>query len=236
MTPKFLIIIVEEDGVKTKSSLPLHFHEINGKAILEKSIESFIAILPDIKIILVLPSKDIPYWKDYCSQNNFYYRQSLVEGGFTRFHSMKRALEKVPDGALVAIQDGLRPIVSRKLLMRFFSVFDNSEEVEAVVPVIPLNDGFKIGVKQAGVYDLHSRNRLDRNDVFCIQTPQIYSSELIKKAYSQPYDINFTDDSSVVEAMEKKIKYLDGERTNIKITSLEDVILAKAILSFVNRT
>ena len=103
-------------GSRMGAELPKQFLEIDGKAILQKTIEVFRDALPGIKVITVLPEAYIDYWKDYCLKRNFICPQVLVKGGITRFHSVKNALERVPEGALVAVHDGVRPLVTEYFL------------------------------------------------------------------------------------------------------------------------
>ena len=229
MRPKFLIIMAGGAGLRMESSLPKQFLELNGRSILERSIVNFIEEFPDINIITVLPKSQILYWKEYCNKNGFYHKQILVEGGITRFHSVRNALEKVPNGAVVAIHDGVRPLITRNLI---YTLFKEAEKNKAVIPILPIVDTLKsLSRKNSEGYELIPDSYVDRDKVFSIQTPQIFYSELIKEAYCQAYNTCFTDDSSVLEAMGGIIKYIIGERTNIKITTPDDIIFAQAILS-----
>ncbi len=90
-------------GSRMRSALPKQFIALGGKPILQRTIERFIQACPDIKVVTVLPKEYIPMWKNLCQQNNFYYPQVLVEGGITRFHSVRNALSKVPDLSLIHI-------------------------------------------------------------------------------------------------------------------------------------
>ena len=115
---KYLIVVAGGSGSRMGASVPKQFLELDGKAILHRTVGKFTDAIPGIKVITVLPGQYIQSWKDYCSLRSFFCRQRIVEGGFTRFHSVKNGLEAVPDGALVAIHDGVRPLISEKMIRK----------------------------------------------------------------------------------------------------------------------
>ncbi|MDO5442146.1 MAG: 2-C-methyl-D-erythritol 4-phosphate cytidylyltransferase [Bacteroidia bacterium] len=220
-------------GTRMGTALPKQFLELGGRPILQMTIEQFVIACPDIRIITVLPKEYIQGWKNFCIQYNFIYPQILVEGGITRFHSVKNALAKVPDGAVVAIQDGVRPLVSPELIRR---MFERMSSCHALIPVLPSVDTLKAVRK---VVDSEGNERLetipdkvlDRTEIYRAQTPQIFYSEDIKSAYGQAFDTAFTDDASVAERKNIPLSYIEGERNNIKITTQDDLDFAKAILT-----
>ncbi len=228
----YLVAVAGGSGTRMHSAVPKQFMEIREKAILQRTIEKFIAACPEIKVVTVLPESHIPYWKEYCLSRNFSHPQTLVHGGVTRFHSVRAALEKVPDGAVVAIHDGVRPLVSASLIRSMVSRMDSCR---ALIPVLPVTDTLK-ALRQVRDGDDGRKlvriggREIDRSEVFAAQTPQIFRSEDIKAAYSQPYDTSFTDDASVAERYGIPLEWCPGERLNLKITTPEDMILAEAII------
>lgn len=220
-------------GTRMGASKPKQFLELGGKAILRRTIEVFLEACPGINVITVLPDEHIDYWKQYCYRNSFICPQVLVPGGITRFHSVRNALEKVPEGALVAIHDGVRPLLSTGLVNRLFSA---AESAPGVIPVIPCVDTMKTLRKKvwedgSETYSPIEGQTADRSVLYGAQTPQIFHSEIIKAAYGQAYDTAFTDDASVFEKYGKSLSYQMGERLNIKITTQEDLVLAEAIMT-----
>ena len=191
-------------------------------------MERFIEACPGIAILTVLPKEHFQTWKHYCETHNFHYPQTLVSGGITRFHSVKNALSKVPDGALVAVHDGVRPFISKELIEKMFQRMD---EVRALIPVLPSTDTLKVldRNRETGVLST-TEETLDRSRIFGAQTPQIFYSEDLKEAYSEPFDPLFTDDASVAQRHKIPLSYIEGERFNIKITTPEDLALAGMIL------
>lgn len=228
---KYVIVMAAGSGTRMGASVPKQFIELEGKAILQKTIEVFLEACPEIKVITVLPEEHIGYWKEYCLEHNFICPQILVKGGITRFHSVKNALARVPEGALVAVHDGVRPLVSVSLVRRMFA---SAEDVPALIPVVPCVDTMKMLRKEGDALVPVSGASADRSLLYGVQTPQVFHSEILKSAYSLPYETSFTDDGSVVEKYGKNLSYTMGERFNIKITTQDDLLLAKAIISLLS--
>lgn len=216
----YAVFVAGGSGTRMGSDIPKQFLELGGKPILQRTVESFLEACPDAVVITVLPRQHIPLWKDLCVRNALNCPQILVEGGMTRFHSVRNALAKVPDGAIVSIHDGVRPLASRGLIG---SMISRMEDCDALVPVIPVTDSLK--------YRDGSLPEPDRNAIVAVQTPQMFRSEIIKDAYNQAYRASFTDDASVAAAKGVRISFADGEKSNIKITTPEDLSLAKWLIS-----
>lgn len=228
---KYVIMMAAGHGTRMGSSVPKQFLDLEGKPILQRSIEKFCTAIPGIKVVTVLPDDYIKMWRDYCLQNNFSYPQSLVAGGITRFHSVRNALEKVPEGAIVAVHDGVRPMISVDLIRQMYSRME--EGLDSLIPITPSVDTLK-AVRKVTLedgsegYETIPDMMIDRSVVYGAQTPQMFRSTLLKKAYKQAFDTAFTDDASVAQKDGVKLDYILGERTNIKITTPEDLYFAKA--------
>lgn len=229
---KYVVMMAAGSGTRMGMQMPKQFLELGGKAILRRTMEVFLRACPDISVVTVLPEQYMDYWRQYCYDNDFICPQILVKGGITRFHSVRNALKKVPDGAVVAVHDGVRPLVSETMVREMFKVAEN---VPALIPVIPCVDTMK--VLQKKVWDDGSETLsaipgqcVDRSVLYGAQTPQIFHSELLKSAYGQAFDTAFTDDASVVEKYGKSLSYTMGERLNMKITTAEDLMLAEAVM------
>ena len=219
-------------GMRMGAEVPKQFIELDGKAILHRTIEVFLNACPGINIITVLPESHMDYWRQYCLDRNFICPQVLVKGGITRFHSVRNALEKVPEGAVVAVHDAVRPLVSEAFV---WNMFERAEETPSLIPVLPCVDTMKVldkkKIRGEEVLVTMDGQSVDRSVLYAAQTPQIFHSEVLKDAYCQAFDTAFTDDASVVLKNGKNLSYLIGERFNIKITTQDDLVLAKAILS-----
>lgn len=225
---RYVIIMAAGSGTRMGGPLPKQFLEIGGKAILQHTIEAFLEACPGIYVVTVLNADYIEYWRHYCLRRNFTCPQITVAGGFTRFHSVRNALEKIPDGAIVAVHDGVRPLVTPSLLRE---MFEKAENVPALIPVVPCVDTLKVLEKDGDELRTVGGAVADRSVLYAAQTPQIFHSEILKPAYSLAYDTMFTDDASVVQKYGKSLSYTMGERLNIKITTQEDLLLAEAVMS-----
>ena len=224
---KFLVIPAGGSGVRMGADVPKQFLLLDGKPILRLTIERFLEAVPDIHVVTVLPEAHIGWWRQYCAKDGFTCPQKMVEGGFTRFHSVKNALQHIPDGAIVAVHDSVRPLISVAKIRELFAAAENAP---AVIPATPCTDTLKaVSKREDGAFEV--TGSVDRSAVWGVQTPQIFHSEVLKKAYDRGYDTIFTDDASVVSAAGIPVLCIEGERTNIKITTPEDLLLAQAVLS-----
>jgi len=216
----YCIFVAGGSGSRMGADIPKQFLKIGGQTILQRTVERFVEAAPDLSVITVLPEAHFDTWKEICSCGSLDVPQILVKGGITRFHSVKNALAKVPDGAVVAIHDGVRPVISVDLIRK---MRERMSSCEALIPVIPVVDTLRST-------DISYPNP-DRSRTVAVQTPQMFLSEVVKKAYRMPYSTSFTDDASVVEASNTPLSFIDGERCNIKITTPEDLRLAELFLS-----
>lgn len=232
MTPrnKILIVMAAGSGTRMGSSTPKQFLDLGGKPVLRRTIETFVSADPDIKVVTVLPKEHLSFWKEYCLANDFTCPQLLVAGGITRFHSVRNALARVPDGSIVAIHDGVRPLVSAGLVRNMFSRMVEGK-TRALIPVVPSVDTLK--VLDSNLAD--TGEEVDRTRIYGAQTPQMFLSEDIKEAYSQAFDTAFTDDASVAAKKGIPLSFCLGERYNFKLTSPEDLALARMIISSLSR-
>lgn len=214
------IFVAGGSGSRMGSSVPKQFLPLDGVPILQRTIERFLDAVPELNVITVLPASGIDDWRRICLSGSLVCRQTLVKGGITRFHSVKNALAHVPDGAIVMIHDGVRPLVSVEMIRKMLS---RMETERALIPVIPMVDTLR--------YKDGREPSPDRTQIVAVQTPQIFFSEDIRRAYGQAYSESFTDDASVAAAAGIPVSMAEGERFNIKITTREDLFLAGAIIS-----
>jgi 2-C-methyl-D-erythritol 4-phosphate cytidylyltransferase len=217
------IFVAGGSGTRMGGEVPKQFLLLDGRPILQRTIERFLEAEPELKVITVLPRAHFQTWKDLCAVHSFHCPQTLVAGGLTRFHSVQNALRKVPDGAVVSIHDGVRPLISAALVRRMLDRMASDEDCPALLPVVPVVDTLRS--TDPGVPDP------DRSKTVAVQTPQIFRSEAIKAAYRQAYDLSFTDDASVAARNGIPLAFEQGERFNLKITTPEDLVLAEAILT-----
>ncbi len=218
----FAIIVAGGSGSRMGSEIPKQFLLLQNKPVLMHTIEAFYNYNSNIEIILVLPDSQKDYWAKLCLDHSFNIQHKVVSGGATRFYSVKNGLESLDtnEEAIVAIHDGVRPLVNKITIDNCFSI---AQLKGNAIPFIPLNDSIR---KVEGLNSMH----VNRDDYKAIQTPQVFHLQLIKNAYSQNYQEHFTDDASVLESSGVQISLVDGNRENIKITTPIDLMFAEAIL------
>lgn len=225
---KYVIFTAAGSGTRMKASEPKQFLLLGGLPVLHRSIFSFVDACPDVKVVTVLPKNQIEHWKDLCIKYPLDVPQIIVEGGITRFHSVRNALAKVPDGAIVAVHDGVRPLVSKELIRK---MFDRMASCRGLVPVVPVTDTLKsLERNKNGELVSTGLPDPDRSRVFGAQTPQMFLSEELKAAYGLPYDTSYTDDASVATRYGIPLSWIEGERNNIKLTTPGDMVLAEMFI------
>lgn len=218
---KYAIIVAGGSGERMQSEIPKQFLLLNGIPVLIRTLVAFYNYENQIQIILVLPEKHMEYWKTLCIEFNFLVEHKLIAGGKTRFHSVRNGLAEITDTeSLVAVHDGVRPLVSQSVIQ---SCFETARFMGNAVPAIEISESVRILTPQGN-------QPLNRSDIKLIQTPQVFKAEVILKAYRQDYNEAFTDDASVVENIAEKIHLIPGNKENIKITNAQDLIIASALL------
>ncbi|MHB9056788.1 MAG: 2-C-methyl-D-erythritol 4-phosphate cytidylyltransferase [Paludibacteraceae bacterium] len=218
---KTAIIVAGGKGERMNMQAPKQFLEIAGKPVLMHTIERFYSYSGEIRLILVLPANQIVFWNELCHKYNFHIPHQIVEGGSTRYFSVKNALEIIENEGLIAIHDGVRPLVDIKTIENCFIVAQKSG---AAIPAVDLVDSIRKKTESGSI-------AVNRKEYKLIQTPQIFRAEIILESYKQPFNELFTDDASVVEAAGYYVKLVEGNRENIKITTPFDLKLAEVLLS-----
>lgn len=203
-----------------KNKIPKQFLLLGGKPILMFSVKAFYEFDRKIKIVLVIPKDQIAYWDKLCREFKFEIKHKIVEGGASRFESVKIGLSQIDTDGLVAIHDGVRPLVKIETIKKGFEI---ALKHGNAVPFIDVNGSVRL-------YDGRNSSPLERNKVKIIQTPQVFSVTKVKEAYNQKHNPSFTDDATVVESMGVKIILFKGDNENIKITTDTDLIMAESIL------
>lgn len=214
------LIVAGGKGLRMGSELPKQFLPIGGKPVLMHTLEAFRRFDPEIDLILVLPEEQQDYWKRLCDRHHFTLRHLIANGGETRFHSVRNGLALVSGGGLVGVHDGVRPFVSQEVIRR---CYDRAATEKAVIPVVDVVETVR-QVTESG-----SRT-VNRDDYKLVQTPQVFDSDLLRRAYAQDFMPFFTDDASVVEAMGVPVYLVEGNRENIKLTTPFDLKIATALL------
>ena len=220
MAKRGVVIVAGGSGRRMGGALPKQFMILDGMPIVARTINTFAEALPGSDIVVVLPEEHIAMWKNLASRFEVA-EHRCVAGGKERFHSVKAGIEALGnDVEYIAIHDGVRTLATKRLIIRAMLA---TEEHKAVIPVIEVMDSYR------QVVNAESRI-IDRSTLRIVQTPQIFEAALLRRAYEQKYDARFTDDASVVEAMGVNIALVEGERSNIKITTPDDMEYAEWLL------
>ena len=228
-TTNFAIIVAGGSGSRMKSDIPKQFLLLNGKPILQRTIEQFLSVdLPvfaatqtadtasqKIKIILVLPAQERAIWDQLCNEHNFHPDIQTVSGGSTRFQSVRNGLEAIESlSGIVAVHDGVRPFVSPAIIQTSFAT---AARTGSAVTCVPVKDSVRVvgadGVSQA----------VDRSQYRLVQTPQTFQLALFRQAFQTQEQAFFTDCASVMEFAGFPITLIDGAYENIKITTPDDL-------------
>ena len=214
------MIVAGGNGSRMGTELPKQFLLLEGIPVLMHTIRNFYDFDPSLQLVLVLPEIEIINWKDLCRQYQFAISHQVIAGGDTRFQSVKNGLSLALECGLIAVHDGVRPLVSHDTLKR---CFDCAGENGTAIPVLPASESVRQGSIIASV-------PVDRTHYFMVQTPQVFKAEIIKSSYNQLWIPEFTDDASVVEHSGVNVQMVWGNRENIKITFPEDLAIAELFL------
>ena|SRR5665213_1053437 len=219
----YAIIVAGGAGTRMHADLPKQFLLLNGKPVLMRTLEAFDRSAAKPRVILVLAANQQSYWEQLCAEYNFNLPHQVVDGGETRFHSVKNGLDVIENSeeGLVAIHDAVRPLTSIQIID---SAYKAAAEYGNAITAVKSRDSIR-QLKNNGSISL------DRDGIYLVQTPQTFRLPLIKRAYNQPYSNIFTDDASVAEQAGVPIHLIEGSYQNIKITFPEDMTIAETFLN-----
>ncbi|NPD91830.1 2-C-methyl-D-erythritol 4-phosphate cytidylyltransferase [Xylanibacter muris] len=225
MTRDYIIIVAGGKGLRMESDIPKQFLPIMGTPVLMRTMKRFHDYSNKLQIILVLPESQQEYWTGLCKSHSFDIPYTLATGGPTRFHSVKNGLDMIPADAegTVGVHDGVRPFPDIEVIRR---CYDAARTTGAAIPVTPVVETLR-----------HiTSGTADRSAYRLVQTPQVFTVDVLRKAYMQEYTETFTDDASVVEHAGHRVTMIDGNRENIKITTPFDIAVAEAIIKKASST
>ena len=215
------VILSGGRGKRMGSSLSKQFILINEKPMLYYTIKKFRENKLIDEIILVLPKDEIEYCKKEVLEKYNIFVDKIVEGGRERQDSVFNGLNAIDNGDIVLIHDGARPFVTDKIIE---DGIKGAIKFKAAAPGVMPKDTIKIKNK-----DNLSKETLNREELVAVQTPQVFDYNLILECHKKikENNIKVTDDTMVVETFGNKVFLYEGSYTNIKITTPEDLILAK---------
>lgn len=194
--------------------------EINGKTVIERSVDAFLEIADVDEVIVTAREQDMDIFSQLITDE----RVSFVIGGDTRQQSVKNAVDTIDDAELIMIHDGARPLVSEEVISNTIRC---AKENKAAATGVMVKDTIKVIDNDKNIVDTPERSTL-----VAIQTPQIFDFKLYKAALdkAQADGMDFTDDCRLVEYMGNTVKVVLGDYSNIKITTPDDVVIANQIL------
>lgn len=220
-TPLYAVIVAGGSGSRMQSALAKQYLPLAGKPILMHTLEAFKTTSQELQLILVLPAQDFDFWQELCRQYAFTTPHQLVAGGKSRFQSVRNGLERIPNDALVAIHDGVRPLIDAKTIL---AAYQTAREKGSAVVSVALKDSIR------QLHDEENSQSVDRQHYRLVQTPQTFRTSDIRRAYQAHEQNHFTDCASVAEAAGLPIFLVEGSYRNLKITTPEDLLFAEALL------
>lgn len=221
MAKRGVIIVAGGSGSRMQSALPKQFLMLGGMPVVARTINTFSEALPGAEIVVVLPEEHIALWENLRARFDVA-RHRIVAGGKERFHSVLNGINALSDEIeYIAVHDGVRAMATKKLIIRAMLA---AEEHDAVIPVVDVIDSYR---RVEG----NESHIVPRAELRIVQTPQIFKAQTLRNAYSVAFSPAFTDDASVVEAAGGRITLVEGERTNIKLTTPEDMAYAEWLLT-----
>jgi 2-C-methyl-D-erythritol 4-phosphate cytidylyltransferase len=236
---KYAIIVAGGSGVRMGTTVPKQFLLLDGRPVLLHTLETFLGADPELEIVLVVAETHLETARELIKGLAGVGRIRLASGGDTRFHSVRNGLEKIKEGigggspigggasgkeepggiaeqAIIFVHDAVRCLVSKKLIQR---CYEQAVELGSAIPVIDCADSVRLAE------DVGSKS-IDRSRIKLVQTPQTFRSDILLQAYMQDHQEAFTDEATVIEVAGHPVYLIEGERTNIKITTPEDLVMA----------
>ncbi|MCX8126155.1 MAG: 2-C-methyl-D-erythritol 4-phosphate cytidylyltransferase [Dehalococcoidia bacterium] len=196
---------------------------LGGRPVITWSLDA-LETCPSIgQIVLVLNSNNLPAGQELMASKRWPKLSGVCLGGIRRQDSVKAGLALVKDFSWVVVHDGARPFISSRLIE---GVLEAAHDTGAAIAAIPARDTIKLARKK----DATVSRTIPRERVWLAQTPQVFSYNIIRRAYEiETGDV--TDDASLVERLGIKVKLYYGSHWNIKITTPEDLELARVIMA-----
>lgn len=222
---KRISVIITAAGSSSRMGISTNkiFLDLCGISVIERTINAFVDIPEVVEIILVTKKE---FFKDFEKIiNKISLDIKLVEGGSSREESTFNGLLNVSNFSdFVLCHDGARPLISKSVIL---NVINELNSYDAVISGVRSKDTMKFVSSELEVISTP-----DRRSLFNIQTPQAFRKNIILDGYKKFFSENFfvTDDSSIVENLGIKVKLVEGEYSNIKITTMEDIFYARELL------
>ncbi|WP_297519755.1 2-C-methyl-D-erythritol 4-phosphate cytidylyltransferase [uncultured Clostridium sp.] len=224
------IILAGGKGKRMNAPVSKQFIEIDEKPVIYYTLKKFENCVDIDEIVLVLPKDEIDYFnKNIQSKYNFNISK-IVEGGSERSDSVYNALKELKNTNIVLIHDGARAFVSEDIIKNGIK---NAKEFGAAAPGVTPKDTIKVKDNLS-----FSKDTPIRDTLIAIQTPQCFKFSLIRDCHEKirKENVVVTDDTMVVERYGNKVYLYEGDYKNIKLTTEEDLILAKEFVKYQNES
>lgn len=214
------IILGAGNATRMKTDKSKMLLEIMGSTVIERSVNAFLEISDIDEVIVTVRENDIDAFSNILTDE----RVTFVIGGKTRQESVKCAVESIDDAELIIIHDGARPFIKTDDIERTIRA---AKEYNAAAIGVPVKDTIKIIDDDKMVVKTPERSKL-----FAVQTPQIFDFNMYKNALekAEKEGRDFTDDCQLIEYAGGKVKIVEGDYSNIKITTPDDIAVAENIL------
>lgn len=228
MCRNYAIIVAGGTGSRMGSDTPKQFLLLDGLPVMMHAIRAFCRCNSSPQLIVVIHPTMQNDWQTLCEKHSFSTEHTVVNGGNSRFESVKNGLKAIQSldadwaNSVIAVHDAARPLVPPALIDE---TYKQAKRNGAAALALRSTDSVRIksgnGLKN---------NACPRSHVYLMQTPQAFHGTMLIDAYDRDDDTSFTDDASVVEKKGYPITLVDGDTRNIKITFPEDLSIAKILL------
>lgn len=217
---KFAVIVAGGTGTRMNSTTPKQFMLLKGKPVLYYTLRTFLDAYNDLQVILVLPDEHMATGQEIIDAYFGQGRIRVTTGGPTRFHSVQNGLQLITEESIVFVHDAVRCMLTTSLITR---CYETALEFGSAIPVVDSKDSVRFVTG-------HGNESLERDSVKLVQTPQTFHSKILLPAFQIDYKDRFTDEATVVEAFGLKVKLVEGEENNLKITRPLDMLLAEQLI------
>ena len=218
---QYVVMVAGGTGTRMRRTTAKQFLKVKGLPLMWWTLRRFREALPDAEVVLVLHESLFEEFAALELEHGPAGVHKVVSGGAERFHSVVQGLAQLGETGVVGVHDAVRPFPSVETIRGCFKM---AAEHGSAVPVVPVKDSLRqVQSEQLSV-------AVDRNVMRAVQTPQCFDLPLLKSAFNTPYQEQFTDDASVVEAAGHTVTLCDGDPWNVKVTTPEDLVIAEAFV------
>jgi 2-C-methyl-D-erythritol 4-phosphate cytidylyltransferase len=225
------VIVAGGKGKRLGAGINKQYIKLLGREILAWTLGAFEKVALVEEVVLVVPEDEL----EYCRENivnhyGFKKVKEIVTGGAERQNSVYNGLKACsPDTEVVLIHDGARPFISVEVIA---ASIEGAMEHGACAVAVAVKDTLKVVDREKFVVSTP-----ERSSIYSVQTPQTFKYELILKAHRQALEKNMsaTDDTMLVEALGRRVKLIEGDYYNLKITTQEDLVFGEAILKAIQK-